>query len=254
VVAGVVAALTLFSGFGLGTLLMPAFAVFFPLPAAIAATAVVHLANNVFKVVLVGRKASWPVVLRFGLPATVAAIAGAELLATTAAVPPLASYTLGGETHVVTPLKVGVGLFMVGFALLELLPRFRGLAFDRRWLAVGGLASGFFGGFTGHQGALRSAFLVRAGLDPQAFIGTGVVAAVLVDVARLCVYVRGFSAARFGDLPPGLAVPLVAATAAAFLGSFLGARLLGRVTSRAVQRVVGGLLVVVALGLGTGLL
>jgi hypothetical protein len=33
--------LTLFSGFGLGTVLMPAFAVFFPVPTAIAATAVV---------------------------------------------------------------------------------------------------------------------------------------------------------------------------------------------------------------------
>ena len=46
--------LTLFSGFGLGTVLMPVFAVLFPLPVAIAATAVVHLANNVFKLLLVG--------------------------------------------------------------------------------------------------------------------------------------------------------------------------------------------------------
>jgi len=45
-VAVVVAALTLFSGFGLGTVLMPAFALFFPVP--VAATAVVHLANNLF--------------------------------------------------------------------------------------------------------------------------------------------------------------------------------------------------------------
>ena len=42
----IVAALTLFSGFGLGTLLMPAFALFFPVTVAVAATAVVHLANK----------------------------------------------------------------------------------------------------------------------------------------------------------------------------------------------------------------
>lgn len=48
-VAFVVSGVTLFSGFGLGTVLMPTFALFFPLPVAIAATAVVHLANNVFK-------------------------------------------------------------------------------------------------------------------------------------------------------------------------------------------------------------
>ena len=40
-------ALTLFSGFGLGTLLMPVVALFFPLELAIAMTAIVHLANNV---------------------------------------------------------------------------------------------------------------------------------------------------------------------------------------------------------------
>ena len=48
--------------------LMPAFALFFPVPVAVAATAVVHLANNLFKVALVGRKADWAVVLRFAIP------------------------------------------------------------------------------------------------------------------------------------------------------------------------------------------
>jgi len=73
-VALLVSALTLFSGFGLGTVLMPAFALFFPVPVAIAATAVVHLANNLFKVSLVGRKANWLVVVKFALPGAAAAI------------------------------------------------------------------------------------------------------------------------------------------------------------------------------------
>ena len=64
-----VSGLTLFSGFGLGTVLMPAFALFFPVPTAIAATAVVHLANNLFKVGLVGRHADWRAVVRFAAPA-----------------------------------------------------------------------------------------------------------------------------------------------------------------------------------------
>jgi len=48
-----VSGLTLFSGFGLGTLLMPVFAIFFPIEIAIAMTAIVHLANNIFKLALV---------------------------------------------------------------------------------------------------------------------------------------------------------------------------------------------------------
>ena len=69
----VVAALTLVSGFGLGSLLMPVFALLFPLDVAVGATAIVHLANNLFKLGLVGKYASWPVAIRFGVPAIPAA-------------------------------------------------------------------------------------------------------------------------------------------------------------------------------------
>lgn len=65
-----VSGLTLFSGFGLGTVLMPVMAVFFPIETAVAITAVVHFANNDFKLLLFGRQADYQVVLRFGIPAS----------------------------------------------------------------------------------------------------------------------------------------------------------------------------------------
>ena len=68
------AGLTFFSGFGLGTLLLPVFALFFPLEVAIGLTAVVHLANNLFKLALLGKYANLGVVLRFGIPALLAAL------------------------------------------------------------------------------------------------------------------------------------------------------------------------------------
>jgi uncharacterized membrane protein YfcA len=252
-VALVVSTLTLFSGFGLGTLLMPAFALFFPVPMAVAATAVVHLANNAFKVLLVGRRADLGVVARFALPAAVAAMAGAAVLALFADVAPLATHTLGGQRHEVTLVKLTVAVLMLGFALLELLPRFHTLAFDRRYLALGGVLSGFFGGLSGHQGALRSAFLVSAGLERDAFVGTSVVSAVVVDVARLLVYGVGFRAAHSVRLAPGLGSLVGAATLAAFVGSFLAARLLPTVTMRSIRLTVAVMLAAVALGLATGL-
>gem|GEM_PF-6365247 len=39
--------LTLYSGFGLGTLLLPVFAFFFPVEVAVGATVLVHGANNI---------------------------------------------------------------------------------------------------------------------------------------------------------------------------------------------------------------
>ena len=58
------AGLTMYSGFGLGTLMLPVFALFFPAEMAVVATAIVHGANNVFKVSLLGRYADREVVMR----------------------------------------------------------------------------------------------------------------------------------------------------------------------------------------------
>ena len=66
-VAFLASGLTLYSGFGLGTVLLPAFALFFPAPVAVAATGLVHLLNGLFKGGLLWRQADWGVVLRFGL-------------------------------------------------------------------------------------------------------------------------------------------------------------------------------------------
>ncbi len=81
ITAFLAAGLTMYSGFGLGTLMLPVFALFFPVEVAVVATAMVHGANNVFKVSLLGRHADREVVVKFGLPAIVAAVFGALALA-----------------------------------------------------------------------------------------------------------------------------------------------------------------------------
>jgi hypothetical protein len=244
------AGLTFFSGFGLGTLLLPVFALFFPLEVAIGLTALVHLANNLFKLLLVGRYANLFIVLRFGLPALAAAFLGAAALLQLTHLAPLATYHLFGHTSQITPVKLVVAVLMVLFAIVEVHPTLSRLALPPGWLPLGGVLSGFFGGLSGHQGALRSAFLLKCGLTKEAFISTGVVIACLVDLTRLAVYAGGF--------PPNLLIenagPLMAAMAAALLGSFLGRALLPRITMRLVQFTVALLLSLVALGLGSGLI
>lgn len=247
------AALTLFSGFGLGTLLMPVFAIFFPLPVAVAATAVVHLANNLFKLALTATNADWRVAIHFGIPAALAALAGAALLQMASALPVLSEYRLGERICQVTILKLAMAAVIIGFAARELHPRWSQMAFDAKWLPWGGVLSGFFGGLSGHQGALRSAFLLRAGLSKEAFIATGVVGAVIVDTVRLGVYGAGFYRGLFVLLDPQAWALVGAASSAAFLGSLLGAKLVVQVTLRKAQVGTAGLLAMLAIAMGVGL-
>lgn len=249
-VALLASGLTLFSGFGLGTLLMPVVALFFPLELAIGMTAVVHLANNLFKLGLLGRLANGRVVLLFGLPAIAAAVAGAIALAWLSDAAPLLSYEAFGRPMQVPALNLVVGGLILVFVALELWPRFAQLALDRRYLPLGGLVSGFLGGLSGHQGALRSMFLLKAGLDKQQFVATGVVLAVLVDLARLAVYGVDLSA-RAAEFDWRL---VGAASAAALAGAYFGAKLLGKVTIDFIRYTVSALLVLVGVGLVTGVL
>ena len=242
--------LTFFSGFGLGTMLLPAFALFFPVEQAIAMTAVVHMLNGLFKLTLVGRHADKPTVLRFGLPAVGAALVGAWVLQWLTGLEPLHTYAAFGQTLEMMPVKLVVGLLLLLFALFEIIPRFRDLTFPSAWMPVGGVLSGFFGGLAGMQGALRSAFLVRAGLSKEAFIATGVVAAVLVDISRLGIYSRSFMGVNHEiDYPL-----LSAAILAAFAGAFAGNRFLKRMTMPGLQRLVAAMLLLASIGLMTGVL
>lgn len=232
---------------------MPAFALFMPLPLAIAATAVVHLANNLFKLALVGRYANWSVVIRFALPAMLAAIVGASLLGAVSGAAPLVTYELAGRAHAITPVKALVGAVIVIFAVLELTGPIKRMSFPPRLLPVGGLISGFFGGLSGNQGAFRSAFLLKTGLDRDAFVGTGAVSSTLVDLTRVAVYGIAFmgSGIAAADLPQEL---IAAAIVAAFAGSFLAKRLLEKVTMSFVRAIVATAMIAIGSALGVGLI
>lgn len=249
-VALIASGLTFFSGFGLGTLLLPAFSLFFPVREAVALTAVVHALNNVFKLLLVGRHANRKVLLTFGLPAIAASFAGAALLLWLSAIPPISSYEAFGRVWHVMPVKLVIGFLLLVFAAIEVVPAFSAMTFGPRYMALGGLLSGFFGGLSGMQGALRSAFLVRAGLSKEAFIATGVVIACLIDTARIGVYLKS-GAFSNGDRDYWL---LAAAVLSAFIGAILGNRYLKKLTMQGIQRLVAAMLTALAIGLMAGLL
>jgi uncharacterized membrane protein YfcA len=250
VVAFAASALTFISGFGLGTLLMPVFAVFMPVERAVAATGVVHFLNSLFKFGLVGRRAHWPTVWRFGVPALLASLLGAWWLVRVADRPPLMTWMLGDRVLHVTAVKLLISALLLVFVLVEWVPRWKALTFPRSYMPLGGVLSGLAGGVSGMQGALRSAFLARAGLDRDAFVATGVAIACLIDVSRVGVYSR-LAVEHRAAIDVRL---LVVAVVCAFAGALVGRRYLERLTMDAVRHVVALLLLVMAVAMATGLL
>jgi hypothetical protein len=155
-----------------------------------------------------------------------------------------------GKGFEVTPVKLIIAALLIVFSILEILPSFQKVQFGRNKLALGGVLSGFFGGLSGIQGAIRSAFLIKSGLSKEAYIATGVVIACLVDFTRLSVYASRFTSA---NLHENLTL-LISATLAAISGAYLGKKLLKKVTLRSIQLLVAIMLILISLALGTGLI
>ena len=237
VTAFLVALLTLFSGFGLGTVLMPVFSIFFPVPLAIAATASVHIMNNIFKFGLMAKYINWNVAVRFGIPAALAALAGAILLQILDQMPVIGSYSLGKSIFQLTVVKTVIGLLIIFFAVSEFLPWGKQIFFPQKWLPIGGAVSGFFGGLSGNQGALRSAILLKVGLSKNAFVATGIVSAILVDASRLIIYGTKTQPDFFVRYQE-VVTPIIVGTVCACCGSFIGKKFLPKITIKIIRYIV----------------
>lgn len=250
IVTFVASLLTLFSGFGLGTLLMPVVAIFLPVPVAIAITAVVHLLSKLFKLLLLWKHVDRNTVIAFGIPALLAAIPGGLLLGYLSTLPALYSYNLQATQYSITPIKLTAGLLLIFFATAEYVPFLKNNLMQKLGLPAGGILSGFFGGLTGHQGAFRSAFLVQTSLSEQAFVATNAAIAAMVDTTRLIMYGITFDMMIVSQ-HSGL---VITACVASFIGVFLGAELLKKITIRLIQRLVAVMMYTLGLLLCAGVI
>ena len=221
--------LTFFSGFGLGTLLLPAFALFFPTTIALLATGIVHFLNNLFKGTLVRKLVDWSMVFRFGVPALFSAVLGAYLL----------TYLDGRIASIV------IGVILIAFVTLELQPWFQRLLFPRKYIPFGGLLTGFMGGISGQQGAIRSMFLLKSDFDAKQYIATGILIAILIDIARIPTYIIGLSSVSAEQMTKHNLTLVGFGTLCAFTGAWLGAKCIKKTSIRFVRYLLAALMIVI---------
>ena len=214
------------AGFGIGSLLTPLIALEAGTKTAVAAVSIPHLVGTALRFWWLRDRLDRKVLWRFGLMSAAGGLAGA-LLNARASSPAL--------TIVFGSLLVFAGTAQITGVAQRW--RFHGSV---AWIAGG--VSGLFGGLVGNQGGIRSAAMLGFDLPKERFVATATAIALLVDAARMPVYVaveRSQVAAVW---------PLVLiATAGVVGGTLVGERLLGNVPEALFRQIVG--VMILALGI-----
>ncbi len=224
VAATVAGAIASISGFGIGSVLTPVLSTQFDVRLAIAMVSLPHLAGTFVRFLIVRTRIDRDVLLGFGAASAVGGLVGAAL------------------QTVVQSSALGIifGLLLVFAGIGSLTGFARRMRFSgRRSALVGGALSGLLGGLVGNQGGIRAAALLGFDVEREAFVATATAVALIVDGARIPVYL----AAQGPEL--GLHWPLIAVLAVgAVVGTLLGGWTFRRMSDAVFRRVVGVLLVV----------
>jgi uncharacterized membrane protein YfcA len=218
VAAGSIASI---AGFGIGSLLTPLVALRYDMRVAVAAVSIPHVIATALRFWLLRRHLDRRVFLRFGIASAAGGLAGALLQSRAS--------------------NASLGIVLAALLILAAVSELFGLARRIRFRAgaawVGGALSGVFGGLVGNQGGIRSAALLGFDLEKQSFVATATAVALLVDLARMPVYVASIGAA----LRP--VAPLIAVmTVGVVVGTVAGGRLLRRIPELVFRRLVAFLL------------
>jgi len=228
VLAGAVAAV---AGFGIGSLLTPLLAAELGTKLAVAAVSVPHFAGTALRLWLLRAHVDRRVLWGFGLTSGAGGLTGALLRS-----------FVGGQALSVVFAVLLMFAGVSGLTGLSERMRFSG------WLAwIAGAASGLLGGLVGNQGGIRSAAMLGFDVPKTAFVATATAAALMVDVARLPVYV----ATQGKEITHAWPV-ILNATVGVLIGTVVGGWTLRRVPDVLFRRVVSAIVFVLGVAMLRG--
>jgi uncharacterized membrane protein YfcA len=225
VLAGAVAAV---SGFGIGSVLTPLLMLWMPTGHAVAILAIPHALATAIRFLRLRSDVHLPTFKQFGLASAAGGLAGAALQS-----------RLGSSV-----LTVVLGSLLILAGSTELARRRVPLPETRFWRLVGGVLSGLFGGLVGNQGGIRAAALLGFRLSPRQIVATATASALLVDAARLPIYLVSAGSVIAGTRPVW-----IAASIGVVVGTVIGVPVLGRIPESKYRRLVGLLLLILGVSL-----
>lgn len=223
VVAGAIASL---AGFGIGSLLTPLLAVKTGIGIAVAGVSIAHFFGTALRFFLIRRFINKRILISFGLTSAAGGLVGALLHNT--------------FQNVVLTIIFGCLLVFAGMSGLTGLTnklRFKGVII---WIAGG--ISGFFGGMVGNQGSIRSAALLGFELDKEQFVATATGIALMVDVARVPIYlwVQWPQIASIWQF-------ILIATIGVIIGTFGGKKILEKLPENIFKKTVAAIILLIGI-------
>lgn len=223
--AGAVAAV---SGFGIGSLLTPVLLLSMPVAHAVAILAIPHAVATGIRWLRLRSDVHRPTFRQFGIASAAGGLAGAAL-----------------QSKLASPaLTVVLALLLLAAGITELTERRIPLPRTPFWRLFGGCLSGLFGGLVGNQGGIRAAALLGFQLPPRQLVATATASALLVDAARVPIYLLSA-----GDVI-ARATPLwLVASVGVTIGTYLGVPALARIPEASYRRILGSLLVLLGIAL-----
>jgi uncharacterized membrane protein YfcA len=214
------------AGFGIGSILTPWMSALMPIRAAIAAVSIPHFFGTALRLWMLRADVDRRVFLTFGVMSAAGGLAGAWL------------HTISRSTALTAVFAV----LLIFSGLSGLTGLNRRMHFEGRTAWLAGALSGAFGGYVGNQGGIRAAALLAFDLPARAFVATATAVALIVDLARMPVYL----ATGWNDIAVFLR-PIAIATAGVVAGTWGGRRILERIPERVFRPLVS--LLILALGI-----
>jgi uncharacterized membrane protein YfcA len=218
VLGGAIAAV---SGFGIGSMLTPLLAVRFGTKLAVAIVSAPHLIATAARFISLKQHVDRRVLLNFGLLSAAGGLCGALLNSRAAS----------------QALTIVFGVLLLFAGVSGLSGFAQRMRFGNRTAWVAGAASGFFGGLVGNQGGIRSAALLGFSIPKESFVATATAIALLVDAARMPVYVATQARDMFSAWPS-----MLIAICGALIGTFGGVRILRRMPEHWFNKSVAALI------------
>ncbi len=226
IVATIAGGIASLAGFGIGSLLTPLLALKTGISIAVAGVSIAHFFGTALRFYFLRKSLNRQVFISFGITTAAGGLFGALLHNT--------------FQNVVLTIIFGCLLILAGISGITGLSdkmRLRGPAV---WLA--GALSGLFGGLVGNQGSIRSTALFGFKLDKDQFVATATGIALMVDVARVPVYLA-VQWAQMGSIWQFILI----ATIGVVVGTVGGKKILGEMPEYIFKKTVAAIVLLIGI-------